>query len=228
VASSLAIRGFQGPQSRKSQAFYRLVLVVFMSFFRLWLRLEVRGATAPSSGGFVLAAGGYRSILDTGVVASATKRTPRYMGAEKYFAAPVLGWFLRSVGGFPVERTATDRDALRLSEEVLASGEPLVIFPEGTRFSGPIVQPFQQGAAFLACRAQVPVVPVGMGGTERAWPKGRKFIRPSKVVIVVGEPMYPPAPDGARVKRSAVRAFNDELHARIQELFDEAQIRAGA
>jgi 1-acyl-sn-glycerol-3-phosphate acyltransferase len=191
--------------------------------------MEVRGRElVPERGGFILAAGGHRSILDTGVVAGVTKRTLRYMGAEKYFAAPGLGWFLRSVGGFPVERHATDRDALRLSEDVLQRGEPLVIFPEGTRFSGPEVRPFQQGAAFLACRAQVPVVPVGMGGTERAWPKGNKYIKPTKVVLVVGEPMVPPARvDGKRVKRSEVKAFNDALHRRIQALFDEAQSLAG-
>jgi len=128
-----------------------------------------------------------------------------------------------------VQRDATDRDALRLSEEVLASGEPLVIYPEGTRFSGPEVQPLQQGAAFLACRAQVPIIPVGLGGTERAWPKGARFIRPKKVALVVGEPLVPPVPeDGKRVKRSAMKAYNDQLHAELQRLFDLAQERAGA
>ena len=128
-----------------------------------------------------------------------------------------------------MQRDATDRDALRLSEEVLASGEPLVIYPEGTRFSGPVIQPLQQGAAFLACRSQVPIIPVGMGGTERAWPKGGRIIRPAKVALVVGEPLVPPVPEnGKRVKRSAVRAYSDQLHTRLQELFDEAQGLAGA
>lgn len=215
--------------SRPSRWFYRSTRVLFMSFFRIWCRLTVIGSDhVPATGGFILAAGGHRSILDTPIVAATTSRLLRYMGAEKYFEVRGLSWFLRSVGGFPVQRDATDRDALRLSEEVLRSGQPLVIYPEGTRFSGAVVQPLQQGAAFLACRAQVPIVPVGLGGTERAWPKGGRFIRPTKVALVVGEPMVPPAPeDGTRVKRSAVRAFNDQLHERLQELFDEAQELAG-
>jgi len=227
--ADLASQGFSGPLPRSSQWFYQATRVVFMSFFAVWLRLTVVGREhVPDTGGFILAAGGHRSILDTPVVARTSRRIFRYMGAEKYFEVPGLSWFLRSVGGFPVQRDATDRDALRLSQEVLASGEPLVIYPEGTRFSGPKVQPLQQGAAFLACRAQVPIVPVGLGGTERAWPIGGKFIRPSKVVLVVGEPMVPPVPeDGKRVKRSAMKAFNDELHTRLQELFDQAQARAG-
>lgn len=225
----LATKGYQGPLPRSSQLFYRATRVVFMAFFRLWLRMSVQGGQhVPEQGGFILAAGGHRSILDTPIVAGTTTRILRYMGAEKYFEPFGLGWFLRSVGGFPIDRDATDRDALRLSEEVLRRGEPLVIYPEGTRFSGPIVQELQHGAAFLACRAQVPIIPVGLGGTERAWPKGAKLIRPRKIVLVVGEPMIPPLPeDGKRVKRSAVRAFNDELHEQLQTLFDEAQIEAG-
>lgn len=227
--ADLAGQGFSGPLSRSSRWFYQATRVVFMSFFALWLRLEVVGRQhVPETGGFILAAGGHRSILDTPVVARTSRRTFRYMGAEKYFQVPGLSWFLRSVGGFPVQRDATDRDALRLSQEVLAGGEPLVIYPEGTRFSGPEVQPLQQGAVFLACRAQVPIVPVGLGGTERAWPIGGRFIRPSKVVLVVGEPMMPPIPeDGKRVKRSAMKAYNEELHERLQELFNQAQARAG-
>lgn len=228
--SDLASLGFTGPLSRSSRWFYRGTRVVFMAFFRTWCRMVVTGSgNVPSTGGFILAAGGHRSILDTPIVAGTSTRILRYMGAEKYFDVPGLSWFLKSVGGFPVQRDATDRDALRLSEEVLANGEPLVIYPEGTRFSGPVIQPLQQGAAFLACRAQVPIIPVGMGGAERAWPKGGRFIRPTKVALVVGEPLVPPVPDdGKRVKRSAVRAYSDQLHDRLQELFDEAQELAGA
>lgn len=227
--ADLASQGFAGPLPRSSRWFYRAIRVVFMAFFAVWNRLAVEGEEqVPASGGFILAAGGHRSILDTPIVARTSPRTFRYMGAEKYFQVPGLSWFLRSAGGFPVQRDATDRDALRLSQEVLESGEPLVIYPEGTRFSGPEVQALQQGAVFLACRAQVPIVPVGLGGTERAWPIGGRFIRPSKVALVVGEPMYPPVPeDGKRVKRSAMKAYNDELHARLQELFDQAQLKAG-
>ncbi len=227
--ADLASQGFSGPLPRSSRWFYRALRVPFMAFFAVWLRLSVTGReNVPQSGGFILAAGGHRSILDTPVVAGTSRRILRYMGAEKYFQVPGLSWFLRSVGGFPVQRDQTDRDALRLSEAVLASGEPLVIYPEGTRFSGPEVQPLQQGAAFLACRAQVPIIPVGLGGTERAWPRGGRFIRPTKVALVVGEPLVPPIPeDGKRVKRSAMKAYNDELHARLQELFDQAQEQAG-
>lgn len=193
------------------------------------LRVSVTGTeNVPKTGGYILAPGGHRSILDTPLAALASPRVLRFMGAETYFKIPGLGLFLRAMGGFPVERAMTDRMALRLSEEVLRNGEPLVVFPEATRQEGPIVQPLKEGAAFLACRASVPIVPVGLGGAQRAMPKGARYIRPSKVTVIVGEPMYPPVrTDGERVKRSAVTALSDRLHERLQELFDQAQINAG-
>lgn len=209
---------------------YRVLRTALAGVLRVLLRLSVTGQEhIPATGGFILAPGGHRSILDTPLASMAGSRVLRYMGAETYFRIPGLGLFLRSMGGFPVERSTTDRLALRLSEEVLRNGEPLVVFPEGTRQEGPIVQPLKEGAAFLACRAGVPIVPVGIGGAARAMPKGARWIRPTRVALVVGEPIHPPVrAEGERVKRSAVRDLSDELHTTLQDLFDEAQIRAGA
>lgn len=209
---------------------YRLLRGVLEGVLRLLLRASVSGRdNVPATGGFILAPGAHRSILDTPLAAMAGTRVLRYMGAENYFAIPGFGSFLRAMGGFPVERNLTDRLALRLSEEVLRNGEPLVVFPEGTRQDGPIVQPLKEGAAFLACRAGVPIVPMGIGGAQRAMPKGARWVRPTKVAIVIGEPIHPPVRgEGERVKRSAVRNLSDELRDRLQELFDEAQVRAGA
>ncbi|MEM7326488.1 MAG: lysophospholipid acyltransferase family protein [Actinomycetota bacterium] len=208
---------------------YLTIRTLLLGLAKVLVRVSVTGQErVPESGGFILAPGGHRSILDTPLAALASPRVLRYMGAETYFNIPGLGVFLRAMGGFPVERAMTDRLALRLSEEVLRNGEPLVVFPEGTRQEGPVVQPLKEGAAFLACRAGVPIVPVGLGGTERAMPKGAKYIKPTKVTIIVGEPIHPPQrADGERVKRSAIRSVSDELHQRLQDLFDQAQIRAG-
>lgn len=215
--------------SPASRRFYAVARMLVLAWMNVWFRIEVHGAAnVPARGGFVLAPGAHRSILDTPLVGAVSPRMLRYMGAEKYFAAPGLGWFLRAVGGFPVERELADRKALRLSESVLADGEPLVVFAESTRGSGPIIGDLKEGAAFLACRVGVPILPVGIGGAERAMPIGGRFIRPAKIVLVIGSPLVPPASAGVeRVKRSEVRALTIELGTRLQELFDEAQIRAG-
>ncbi len=209
---------------------YRVLRFLLRLLMRGAFRIEVLGReNLPVTGGYVLAPGGHRSILDTPAVSLAGPRVLRYMGAENYFKVPGLGWFLRAMGGFPVERSATDRQALRLAEWVLNNGEPLAVFPEGTRQQGPLIQPLKEGAAFLACRTGVPIVPVGVGGTERAMPKGAKFIRPRKVTMVIGAPIRPVVrAEGERVKRSEIRRVTQELHDSLQALFDEAQIRAGA
>ena len=85
-----------------------------------------------------------------------------------------------------MHRGTPDREALRRCEEAVRAGEPVVLFPEGTRQSGPTVQPLFEGAAFVAARAGVPIVPVGIGGSEWAMPKARSGSRPVKVVMVVG------------------------------------------
>jgi 1-acyl-sn-glycerol-3-phosphate acyltransferase len=102
------------------------------------------------------------------------------------------------------------------------------VFPEGTRQFGPDVAEMFDGPAYMACRTLTPIVPIGMGNTEAAMPKGAKFIRPVKMVIVIGEPIEPPPLKASgRVSRKAVRDLTAELGESIQVLFDEAQALAG-
>lgn len=216
---------------RGARAMYRLLRLLLTGASKLWFRVTVSGTeNVPASGGYILAPGAHRSILDTPIAALASPRILRYMGAENYFGIPGLGFFLRAMGGFPVERSMTDRTALRVAEGVLAQGEPLVVFPEGTRQEGPLITEMKEGASFLACRTGVPIVPVGIGGAARAMPKGGRFPRPRRIAVVVGSAIHPPArdggPGGGRVKRSAVRNLTEELQADLQALFDEAQRRA--
>jgi 1-acyl-sn-glycerol-3-phosphate acyltransferase len=89
------------------------------------------------------------------------------------------------------------------------------------------VQPLFDGAVYIAARAGVPIVPVGIGGSEAVMPKGTRLIRPSRVHVIVGQPIDVRSGDGARVPRSAVREASEELHSRLQQLFDEAQAKSG-
>lgn len=213
------------PMSRIGRGTYRTLRLTLLAYFKVWHRLKVVGTeNVPKEGPFILALGAHRSILDTPIAAMATRRILRYMGAEAYFAIPVFGNFLDLVGGFAVERSMTDRQALRLSEDILTDGSPLVIFPESTRGRGSKMGEVREGTAFIAARTQVPIVPVGIGGTERSLPIGGKVPRPTKLALVVGKPISAPVPpDGGRVKRSQVRELSAELKGVLQDLFDEAQ-----
>jgi 1-acyl-sn-glycerol-3-phosphate acyltransferase len=105
----------------------------------------------------------------------------------------------------------------------LERGDGLVIFPEGERRSGPRVESLHDGVVYLAARAGVPIVPVGIGGSEDAMPPGSRFIRPRRRIRVeVGEPLrFGNLRDGP-LRRSEVRDGTAILQGRLQELFDAA------
>ena len=145
----------------------------------------------------------HRSNIDTLLAGCLTRRRIRFMGKDSLWKYRWSGALFSSLGGFPVHRGTPDREALRTCEEALRGGEPVVLFPEGTRQCGPTVQPLFEGAAFVAARAGVPIVPVGIGGSEWAMPKGSRRIRPVKVVMVVGEPLGAARPGAGQPGRPA-------------------------
>ena len=210
-----------------AKAFYTVARAVCVAFCRLWCRMSVEGLEhVPTSGAYVLAPV-HRSNMDIPIVCVVTRRRLRYMGKDSLWKKPFWRWFLSALGGFPVSRGTADKEALARSMAVLKRGEPLVLFPEGERKSGPIVQPLFDGAAFMAARVGVPIVPVGVGGSERVMPKGSKMIYPRKVHVIVGEPLSIPDNEGRRVPREDITKATAELHDRLQGLFDRARARAG-
>ena len=114
----------------------------------------------------------HRSNMDTPFASCVTRRRLRFMGKDTLWKRQPAAWFLSALGGFPVTRGTADREALKRCIAVLQAGEPLVLFPEGERKSGPTVQPLFDGAAYVALKAGVPIVPVGIGGSEAVMPKG--------------------------------------------------------
>ena len=204
--------------------FYRFARALVAGFARLFWRPRILGREhIPKSGPFVLAPV-HRSNIDFALAAVLVTRRIRYMGKDSLWKIGVIGKLFSALGAFPVHRGSADREALRRCIEVIQAGEPLVIFPEGTRQAGPTVQPLFEGAAYVAARTGVPIVPVGIGGSERAMPKGSKFIRPVKTALVVGPPLTAEATkDGGRVSRRAVHEVTERLHTELQTLFDEAQ-----
>ncbi len=207
---------------------YRILWWTSFTLGRGYFRLRVRGLEhVPATGAFIVS-GSHRSNLETPMISQITKRRLRYMGKESLWKTKFGAWLFTTAGGFPVERATADRAALRACLEVLERGEPLVVFPEGTRQTGPVLAEFFDGAAYLAIKAQVPILPIGFGGTEAAMGKGVKMPRPAKCTIVVGPPIPPPALSaGGRPRRSDIKALTDQLREDIQRLFDEAQDWAG-
>jgi len=222
------VPGGPRPITAAELRFYAACRFIAVGASRVWYPGRVLGAEhLPAAGPYVLAPV-HRSNVDWLVVARVTRRRLRYLVKGEVWKVKAVGRLLELLGTFPVHRGAADREALNRSLEVLAAGEPLVVFPEGTRGSGPVVGELREGAAYLALRAGVPVVPVGIGGLERSMPRGAKFPRPVRVRIVVGAPVVPDAPPArgegrARISRSATHAFSERLRQAIQAAFDAAE-----
>jgi 1-acyl-sn-glycerol-3-phosphate acyltransferase len=221
------VQTFLVGQGILSRVFYWLIRSLIKAFCRTYFRLGVYGReNIPQSGAFILAPI-HRSNVDTPIVSVVTKRRLRFMGKDSLWKIKPIGAVLSALGGFPVTRGTADLEALKRCLAVLALGEPLVMFPEGTRQSGPNIHPLFDGAAYLSIKSGVPIIPVGFGGTEGVMPKGSKKVLPKKCSVVVGKPIYPPKSDAGRLPRTATADLTTELSDALQTVFDQAKQKAG-
>jgi 1-acyl-sn-glycerol-3-phosphate acyltransferase len=209
-------------QSRGNRFFYGVIRFIVIGVCRLYLRLRIVDAhKIPKTGTFILAPS-HRSTVDIPVAAATTRRRLMYMGKDSMWKIKPIGKILTALGTFPVTRGSADLEALKRCIAVLERGDPLVLFPEGTRHKGRIIEPLFDGAAFIAYKTGVPIIPVGIAGSEEIWPPGTKLPRPRKCVAVVGDPIYPKNLNGARATREMMSEFTVELQSALQTVFDQA------
>ena len=207
--------------------FYRVGRAITLTPMKVIFWVRVRGRRkVPRSGPFVVAPS-HRSLLDIFFTGYITRRRIRFMAKQELFENRFLGWLFSALGGFPVERGTADRAALRAAQQVLEDGEPLAVFPEGTRRHGRDVVDLFDGAVYLASRTGVPIVPVGIGGSEQILASGRSLPRPHKVAVVVGDPIQVPDRSNGRVPRQEITNVTEKVRVELQSCFDEALALAG-
>jgi 1-acyl-sn-glycerol-3-phosphate acyltransferase len=207
---------------------YRFLRLLVHGLNRLLFRTTVDGADRVPAEGAVIIAPVHRSFIDFFVASEVTGRKLHYMAKDSLWKNKQLARILPSVGAFPVHRESADRESLRRAQHVLEAGEVLILFPEGERRSGPVVENLHEGVAFLAARTGATVVPVGIGGSASVMPKGRRIPRPRHIHLVVGTPIPPPErTGGGRIPRSRIHQLTEELAASIQALYDRAVSAAG-
>ena len=193
-------------------------------------RMTVEGAIdeIPRDGPLILAAN-HASNLDAVVIGSwlipKLGRRIHWLGKKELFAWPVVGWAAANGGVHPVDRDAADIEAFRLAKRILDEGQVLFVFPEGTRSRDGGLQEARDGVAVLAQRTGAPIVPIGISGSQRVWPRGQKLPRPGgHVTIRVGLPFrladeIPPDTD----RRAAKTMATNLIMERIAELLPPAQ-----
>jgi 1-acyl-sn-glycerol-3-phosphate acyltransferase len=232
-------RAVEAPPSLGDIVIYRICRFIVVGVSRLYFPGTVKGReNLPSNGAYIVAPV-HRSYVDWLIVARITRRQRlRFIVKEEVWRSKLIGRLLYACGAFPVNRSGADREALERCQAVLEGGEPLVMFPEGTRRAGPEVVDIKDGVAYVALRAQVPIVPIGIGGSERAMPRGSSFPHPTRVNVVIGAPVpaddlieLAPEPEpGAKVpprRRRVGRMATNEQSARVrvavQQAFEAAE-----
>lgn len=166
-------------------------------------------------------AANHHSHVDTPLLVSSLPTPWRYnavvgAAADYFFGTRVTGALSALViGAIPIDRTRISRSSTELARDLVDEGWSLVVFPEGGRSPDGWGQPFRGGAAFIAKRAAVPVVPVHIEGTGRILGKGKSTPTPSRTTITFGAPL-------ACGEDEDVRAFNKRIEAVVAELSDEA------
>jgi len=167
-----------------------------------WMRLDIEGDDlVPRTGPAILVAN-HRSYIDPiaiGLLLARVGRPVRFLGKKEVFDAPIVGDVVRALGGIRVDRGTGSEEPLKAAEDALAAGELVAMMPEGTIPRGPaFFEPELKGrwgAARLAAAAGVPVIPVGLWGTEEVWPRSSKLpnltnvLSPPTVRVRVGEPV---------------------------------------
>jgi 1-acyl-sn-glycerol-3-phosphate acyltransferase len=207
---------------------YRMLRATFNAIMRVWFRPKVVGQEHVPATGPVILAPVHRSFADFGFASFCTKRKLFFMTKDSMWKHKQLGKLLLYVGAFPVHRESADREALQRAEEVLKRGQVLVLFPEGTRREGATIEDLMEGATFLSARTGAPIVPIGIGASDLAMPKGQAIPRPYTIHVVIGEAIPPPArTGGGRVSRSSVHAATEELVGQLQAVYDESKAKTG-
>ncbi len=174
---------------------YLIVRALFQPFFHVYFRMVRIGREHIPAEGPVIVAANHRSFLDPFVIGTMARRPMYYVAKQELFRNRLQAWILNSLGAFPVRRGQADGDMIDTAAAILARGDIVLIFPEGTRTRpGSLGKP-KRGVGRLALETGAPVVPVAVIGTEDVR-KGWR-IRPRKVRIRAGRPLTFPKVENA-------------------------------
>ncbi len=202
---------------------------------RLFTQVHIEGdlSAVPRSGAVLIAANHASNadpVLIGAFLAPRLGRPTNWLGKREVFEWPLVSWLARHGGVHPVERGTADIEAFRSAMRVLEAGHVLAVFPEGTRSADGRLQAAKDGVTVLAQRSGAVIVPIGVGDSDRLWPKGRLIPRFTRSVTVrvgsafrLAEALASEAPDAGRDRRRAKEAGTALIMRRIAALMPERQ-----
>jgi 1-acyl-sn-glycerol-3-phosphate acyltransferase len=176
-----------------------LARILVRLLLRLLFRFRIEGLERFPPGPAVVVAN-HPSALDPMFIAAALPERVLFIAAAEFLSLRIVGWVMRAYGCIPVRRGEADSTAIREAMAVLAAGVKVGVFPEGRVSPQPGL--LRRGAALIAGRAQVPVLPVAVLGSDRVFPLGARWPRLARVTVRFGPPL--PASGPGRDAQEAV------------------------
>jgi 1-acyl-sn-glycerol-3-phosphate acyltransferase len=186
--------------------FGRVLIRILVFPFAWW---EVKGNENTPKKGPVLIVCNHLHLADPPIVAASIKLKCVLMAKEDLFQNGWSRFWVKNFGAFPVRRGGIDREAIRQAEEWLKKGVSVIMFPEGSRSKNARMQPALPGAALIASRMGVPVLPVGINGTDKLRRLGWCFLHHPKITVTIGQPFNLPTNDGKPTREQRQELMND-------------------
>jgi len=172
--------------------FYYIIRAICWLILKIFWKIEVIGIeNIPKEGGLILASN-HVSYLDPIVLAITMERKICFITKKEAFNNIFGSVLLKNLNAFPVDRRKVDIRSLKKSLSILHEKKVLGIFPEGTRSSNGELQELKLGAIKIAMKAGVPILPVGIIGTNKIYPRGKKFpiLFKHRIIVKYGAPQY--------------------------------------
>ena len=198
---------------------YYCLNYLFTFISKLSLRRKIAGKKNLPRRGACIVVANHVNLLDSPLIGISLGRRAYFMAKADLFRSRIIGWLAEQFGAFPVARGRLNRRAGRTAVELLANGQALIIYPEGQRSLDGKLGPAYSGAALLAIRSNVPIVPVGIIGTAQL--KGKWwFLRRPKITFNIGQP-FTLAACPEKPNKEMVNGMTREIMLHIAALLPE-------
>ncbi len=202
---------------------YQALHVFLRALLRLLGGWRVMGRdNVPETGGAVIASN-HVSYLDPPAIGSALLRRTYSFAKKELFEIPIFGWIIRKCYAFPVDREISDIAAFRHAIRLLQAGELLLVFPEGGRSADGELEQGKVGAALIASRAGVPIIPCALHGTDRVLPRGAWYLHRGTVQVSFGEPITFDKFESRRLHKEQLQEVTDQAMASIARMRREQE-----
>lgn len=200
------------------ERFYRASQYTIAPVLRGLWRIHATGLHHIPDHGAAILASNHLSYSDHYFLPAVVPRQIFFISKAQHFDVPVQRWLFEQWGVIPLKRGEGDNEAFDRSLQVLREGKLFGIYPEGTRSTDGKLHRGRTGVARLALTARVPVIPVGMIGTDQVLPKGRSIPKLKKVRVSIGAPLTFEPFQGMENDRKACREVTDRIMHAIQDL----------